>query len=155
MSEDFADITIILGEDKIQAHKMVLAAHSNAMAKMIEGNDTSELKINMRAPKEAYIELLRFIYNNTVKDLKKNLEYLLMLAKEFEVDGLRILCLMEINRAVRIKYGKFIGKNPKVPPTIMENDDKAIKFYKLLYDMDELFFDKKDYPTPSSSKLVN
>jgi hypothetical protein len=153
MSEKHSDVTILLGDDKIPAHKIILAAHSNALAKMIEGNQTNEISITMRAPKEAYIELFRFIYNSTIKNLKPNLESLLMLAKEFEVDELRNLCLMEIDRAVTVKYGKFVGKNPKVPASIMADDNKAIKFYKLLYDMDELIFDKKnDGPTPSSSK---
>lgn len=153
MSEKHADIKILLGNDKIPAHKVILAAHSKVLSKMIEGNKTNEIEIIMRAPKEAYIELFRFLYNNTIKNLKPNLEPLLMLAKEFEVDELRTLCLMEIDRAVTVKYGKFISKNPKVPASIMSDDSKAMKFYKLLYEMDELIFEKSnDCPTPSSSK---
>lgn len=153
MSENFADVTIIIGDDKIPAHKVILAAHSKVLAKMIEESQANEIVIAKKAPKEAYIELIRFIYNATIKRLKENLEPLLMLAKEFEIEELRMLCLMEIDRAINAKYTKFIGKNPKLPESIMNDDNKAIKFYRLLYDMDELIYDKNnDGPTPSSSK---
>lgn len=154
MSDKCSDFKIILGEEVIPSHKVILAAHSKVFERMLNETDSSELKLNMRASREAYIELLRFCYNNTIKNLKQHLEDLIMLAKEFEVEGLRNLCLLEVAHSIEMKYKK-ISSHTQVPTSIITDEEKAFKFYKLLNEMTDLINGKKEAnPTPSSSKYV-
>lgn len=152
MSELASDVSILLDEEKIPAHKVILAAHSSVFAKILEDANVTELTIKMCAPREAYIELFRFIYNNTIKDLKTYLEPLIKLATDYDVQGLRTLCHLELIRIIRVKFNK-ISPNSQVPSHIVANDEKALRFYKALQEVEAIMNeDRVQQPTSSSSR---
>lgn len=143
MSHSFADLTIILGDDHIPAHKFILAAHSSVFAEMLRRDDVTELKIKMDGPKEAYIELFRYIYNGTVKQLNPYLIPLMNLAQEYEVKGLQELCRLEVNRANNALYGRNLER-PHIPADVLSDMDKCLKLNQLLREIDELFNGNKN-----------
>lgn len=153
MSEKYSDIELLLGDDsKIHAHKIMLIAQSKSFKKMLnEDMSITELKLEMRYPKDIYIEFFRFLYNNTIKDLKKNLDALISLAIEFEVEGLKSLCHLEVISIITDEFNKLTKCTRPIPNHILMDFEKTQKFRQMLSDM-KMFMKKTS--SVSTSKVA-
>jgi BTB/POZ domain len=155
MNEKFSDITLNIGEDKVPAHKAILVTQSKFFEKVLaEDPDISEFTFQKHAEKEVYIEFLRFMYNNSIKDLEKNFNALLEFAFEYESEGLKKLCHLEIVSRVTGLFGRLTNRTRSVPLHILKDFEKVQKFHKMLLEMKELMRANAQEPIekePSSS----
>ena len=97
-----SDITFVIGDgkDEVQAHRAVLAARSDFFNAMFKPGGMSESKkevIEIQGHSlSTFQRLIEFIYTNTVRDIEKvessELIALLMLANEYLVEDLRVMC---------------------------------------------------------------
>ncbi|XP_043276646.1 speckle-type POZ protein-like [Venturia canescens] len=90
-----SDITFVLGDKELLAHKAILAAQSKVFEKMFV--------TAMREKKEKHIEIndtevevfekfLNFLYTGSLNDVENNVEEMLMLADYYEVSVLKTIC---------------------------------------------------------------
>ena len=107
-SGDYSDVTLILGDQKIPAHKAVLSARSGYFAAAFKENPgTSELLVNFKeAVKEetsnkqtppqftadVFQDLLRYIYTGKVQSLDRLAVELLQAAVHFQIPSLVAIC---------------------------------------------------------------
>lgn len=94
-----SDFKFIVEGQEFHIHKNILAARSPVFHKMFTGNfqekkgKTSEI---FDASKEAFSELMRFIYVGKIRDLEKHVEELLGLADRYEVSDLQKVCELKL-----------------------------------------------------------
>ena len=98
-----SDVTFIVGEERteILAHRAVLSARSDFFAAMFKPGGMCEsmktiIEIQGQYSSSTFHRLLEFVYSNAVRDLDKiessELISLLMLANEYLLEDLRVLC---------------------------------------------------------------
>ncbi|XP_071580448.1 protein roadkill-like [Temnothorax nylanderi] len=91
---EFSDITVLVGERKIQAHKAILAAQSRVFSAMLK-SEMSEKQTNYVKIEdidyETAREMLRFIYTGKVENLGKITD-LLFAAEKYELTKLKVIC---------------------------------------------------------------
>ncbi|KAH9387895.1 hypothetical protein TYRP_009094 [Tyrophagus putrescentiae] len=109
-SGDYSDVTLILGDQKIPAHKAVLSARSGYFAAAFKENpETSELSVNfeekpakqgetsskqtpLQFTAEVFQDLLRYIYTGKVQSLDRLAVELLQAAVHFQIPSLVAIC---------------------------------------------------------------
>lgn len=88
-NKKFSDITIVLGETKIQAHKAILAARSPVFESLFMENSTT-IEINDVQP-EIFRTLLQYIYTDELKNID-NANELLIAATKYNLEELKAEC---------------------------------------------------------------
>ena len=99
-SAKHADVTFLVGKEKIKAHKAILAAQSNYFDKMFDSGmrecAKNEVEIHDAEPSE-FKELLRFLYSGlTPENLPEIALSLLPLANRYEAMELKDMCVEAI-----------------------------------------------------------
>ena len=87
---DFTDVTLFCGDgNQIRAHKVVLAASSPTLQKMLKRSQHSQPMIYMRGLKsEDLSAMIDFLYGGEANVLQENLDSFLALADELQLKGL-------------------------------------------------------------------
>ena len=89
-SKEFSDITLACeGEQKIEAHKVVLASASPVFREILKTTKKYNTMVYMRGMKAEDLKIIvDFIYQGEVNILQENLENFLALADELQLRGL-------------------------------------------------------------------
>ena len=89
--QDFADVTLACeGGQKIEAHKVILAASSPVLQNLLNLNKHPHPLIYMRGMKsEDLSAIIDFLYYGSANVYQENLESFLSIAEEFQLKGLR------------------------------------------------------------------
>jgi len=88
--KDFADVTLVCKDGKVEAHKVILSARSTFFQKILKENPHSKPLIYLRGVKYSELNsVLRFVYCGEASIATANLDSFLALAEELEVKGLR------------------------------------------------------------------
>ena len=88
--KEFADVTLICGDGKVDAHKVILSAGSTFFKKILKENHHSKPLIYLKGVKFSELNsVLRFVYHGEANIAMANLSSFLALAEELEVKGLR------------------------------------------------------------------
>ena len=89
--QDFADVTLACEDgQKIEAHKVILAASSPVLQNLLNLNKHPHPLIYMRRMKsEDLSAILDFLYYGSANVYQENLESFLFIAEEFQLKGLR------------------------------------------------------------------
>lgn len=97
--DQLSDFKFIVEGQEFPIHKNILAARSPVFLKMFTGDflekNGTQSEI-LDASKEAFDELIRFIYTGEIVDLEKNVEELLGLADRYEVSDLQKVCELKL-----------------------------------------------------------
>ncbi|XP_058801018.1 protein roadkill-like [Phymastichus coffea] len=105
-SEIYSDVSFIIGEKKIRAHKNILTTRSQVFEQLFANHETAEKKRSLVGVKdvryEAMREMLRFIYTGKVNDLDKMPVELLKAAEKYALPGLK--AIVEKTLAQKIKF---------------------------------------------------
>ncbi|XP_058788568.1 speckle-type POZ protein-like [Phymastichus coffea] len=94
-SEEFSDVSIIVGCREFKVHKAILAARSPVFLAMFKHNmkEKTESIVEIDDIDERVMrELLRFIYAERVDRLQEFAHDLLAAAEKYSLDGLKIMC---------------------------------------------------------------
>merc|ERR1719209_372432 len=88
--QDFADVTLVCGDGKVESHKVILSAGSTFFQKILKENPHSKPLIYLRGVKFSELNsVLGFVYHGEASIATANLSSFLALAEELEVKGLR------------------------------------------------------------------
>ena len=88
--KEFADVTLICGDGKVDAHKVILSAGSTFFKKILKENHHSKPLIYLKGVKFSELNsVLDFVYHGETRIAPANLSSFLALAEELEVKGLR------------------------------------------------------------------
>ena len=83
---DFADVTLVCKEGKVEAHKVILSAGSTFFQKILKENPHSHPLIYLKGVKLSELNsVLRFVYCGEASIAIENLDSFLALAEELEV----------------------------------------------------------------------
>jgi len=98
---NFCDITLIVGEEKINCHKFQLARRSEVFEAMFNHNDTKENQVNEVEIKDFNAETVKdfvdFLYNGEPEDKGRCYDLdLLALADKYNVGILKTACEKEL-----------------------------------------------------------
>lgn len=92
--EKFTDVTVMVGEKQIKAHKAMLAIHSPVFDAMLS-SDMQESRQNVinivDFDYEVVQEMLTYIYSDTAPNMHKLADRLLIAADKYELDKLKAL----------------------------------------------------------------
>lgn len=98
-NDEFSDVTIIIEDNEIQAHKVVLAARSTVFASLLrsdssEGNNTNSSTIEINDVKlNVFKELLRYIYTDNINSIDSTMaKELLVAAIKYDLEELKSTC---------------------------------------------------------------
>ena len=107
--QDFADVTLACEDgQRIEAHKVILAASSPVLQKLLKHNKHPHPLIYMRGMKsENLFAIIDFLYYGTANVFQENLDSFLSIAEEFELKG-----LMGQGNNTREKKSDEIGSQP-------------------------------------------
>ena len=87
--KDFTDVTLACSDNQVEAHKVVLAASSSFLKRILKKNPHSHPLIYLKGIKMSDVEaVLKFIYQGEVNVEEGNLNNFLKVAEELEVKGL-------------------------------------------------------------------
>lgn len=107
LSQKFCDVTFIVGDKKLCAHKVVLASKSQTFARLFEANQKQVIEIT-DIDYNVFIELLRFVYTRTMRDIKEMAKRLFVAADKYGLNDLKNLCadalVKEISKSNAIEY---------------------------------------------------
>lgn len=135
-----SDSTIMLGDDQIPAHKVVLSSQSNILKNMLlNDKECNNIEIKMRYDKECYVNFLRFFYTGTIKDLKQNLDAYNSLAIEYDVKGLINICHMEYLSIVNNQLMNLTKIQRQIPDHIASDSQKIRKMLDCVIEFKEIF----------------
>ena len=100
----FSDFTISCGSEKFQCHKVVLANRSDVFARLLTSKDWTENKKNLFQINDhdpaVVKQMLEFVYSNRIPDGTECSVELLVIADQFNLQGLIQLCESEISKKV-------------------------------------------------------
>ncbi|XP_057321496.1 speckle-type POZ protein B-like [Microplitis mediator] len=96
-SQDFSDVTLVVGEVKIPAHKVILSAHSPVFSRMLQSEmrESKENIINIKeVDAEIILEMLHYFYTGETKASHDSETALKMLevADMYQTTELRDIC---------------------------------------------------------------
>ena len=88
--QDFADVSLACEDgQRIEAHKVILAASSPVLQKLLKNNKHPHLLIYMRGMKsENLFAIIDFLYYGMANVFQENLDSFLSIAEELELKGL-------------------------------------------------------------------
>ncbi|KAL9890831.1 protein roadkill-like isoform 1-T3 [Glossina fuscipes fuscipes] len=95
VNEKCSDVALVVGENELKAHKLILSARSEVFAAMFE-HEMEESKLNRVVitdiHQEVLKEMLNFIYTGKVFNLNKLAQGLLAAADKYALEGLKMMC---------------------------------------------------------------
>ncbi|XP_057339876.1 speckle-type POZ protein-like [Microplitis mediator] len=100
-----SDIELIVGEEKFQAHKLVLMVRSPVFRAMLttDMRENREKTITIKDMKsEVFKSMLEFIYTDKVSDLDDVAEQLLEAADKYQIPTLKEICTASLCKSVII-----------------------------------------------------
>jgi len=100
---DLADVTLVVGEAEIRAHKCVLSARSPVFAKMFGSGmrETKENTVKIPYVEEEVMEMfVKFVYTLNFENMEHNAEELLILADKYCVPALRLSCEEHLGKSL-------------------------------------------------------
>lgn len=95
LNDEFSDFTLIVEDQKLRVHKVILAGHSDVFKAMFKHNVTGMNKNVLTIPDiplEIFRELLRFIYTGRIEVISDNVGRLLAAAQRYRINGLKDKC---------------------------------------------------------------
>lgn len=104
-SEAFSDITFVVEEKKIHAHKAILVSRSPVFQVMLQcyTKESQDNTLEISGMKyEVMKELLRFMYVGRVNDIDKQATELLKAADKYSVAGLKAMCETVLYKSLTI-----------------------------------------------------
>ncbi|KAK0161322.1 hypothetical protein PV327_009803 [Microctonus hyperodae] len=111
MNKKFSDVTLILQDEKIPGHKIILSAKSPVFAKILDYDDdnnneeqnnlNNEIIINDSKP-EIFKTMLYYVYTNEIKDIDKVELDLIWTANKYKVKGLSEICEKKLCKKIII-----------------------------------------------------
>ncbi|XP_001602264.2 speckle-type POZ protein-like isoform X1 [Nasonia vitripennis] len=91
----YADVGLLVGDDRFEVHKALLSARSRVFAAMFEHDmkekQQSEVRI-LDIEKEVLEELIRFLYTGRVKEIDTIAPGLLAAADKYALNDLKLMC---------------------------------------------------------------
>ena len=101
--EDFSDVTLTCdGDNRIEAHKVILAASSSFFSRLLKQNKHPHPLIYMRGMGNNQLsEVVNFIYYGEVNIYEENIEEFLTLAEELQLKGLNNSETSKLNHKTR------------------------------------------------------
>ncbi|CAI6349429.1 unnamed protein product [Macrosiphum euphorbiae] len=102
----FCDVTFVVGEKKMAAHKVILASHSNYFDKMFTGNfkDTNWLELkNVEITPDSLELLLDFLYTSQLTINDSNVQDLLIASNFLLLNDVKKECLNYIEQTIDIE----------------------------------------------------
>lgn len=97
-SDEFSDVTLVVGRKKFPAHKAILATASNYFQRMFYGGAWREgagEEVELQEEpdcKEEFEMFLRYFYSGSVDVTRETVKPILTLADKYDVEGLREIC---------------------------------------------------------------
>ena len=106
-TENYSDVTLCLGDEKIPAHKVILASKSPVFDKMFS-TDMSESRSNeAKVPNdirlEVFNELLKFIYTGQVEKLEELALEIFKAAHFYQIEDLKLICEHVLRKTFKIE----------------------------------------------------
>lgn len=92
--EIFSDVTLVIDNNEIRAHKAILASRSSVFRKLLTSdlyNSSNIIPITDVEPR-VFKEVLRYMYVGRVEHIEKLSQKLLMAANKYNVKGLKSMC---------------------------------------------------------------
>ena len=110
LCSDFTDVTLACeGTQRIEAHKVVLAASSPVFKEILKATKTFSPLVYMRGIKtKDLVSIVDFIYHGEVNILQEDLADFLALAEELQIKGLR----GEVERPIDQKENQVVSFAP-------------------------------------------
>ena len=110
--KDFFDVTLVCGEEQIDAHKMILSASSSFFKNLFRRNHHQHPLIVLKGVKFSELSaLLQFVYQGEVNVSKEDLTSFLEAAQELKIHGLTND--LQNEEAARQKQKQTKTKSPK------------------------------------------
>lgn len=113
-NESFSDITLVVGNVEIKAHKVILVAQSPVFAAMFQHGEFAESMNNLVKIEDiepnVVKEMLQFLYTGKSPNLETMADNLLAAADKYGIERLKILCekslcsLLSVETAARTLY---------------------------------------------------
>lgn len=101
-NEDLCDFTFIINDERIPVSKFILSARSPVFNRMFTSefqekyHNTQNLESTFT--KEAFKELIRYIYVSEVRELSKHVFELLQASDYYQIESLKKICEEELHR---------------------------------------------------------
>ena len=92
--KQFTDVDVLVGQNKLQAHRVVLSARSPVFKTLIN-NTGRNLTINEDVDFSVVQQLLKYLYTGTL-EISANNKQLLELAKMYQVETLKEICQLAV-----------------------------------------------------------
>ncbi|XP_065085457.1 protein roadkill-like [Ochlerotatus camptorhynchus] len=93
--EKYTDVIIVVGEQKIKAHKNILAVRSAVFAAMFDSDMEESAQNHVTITDldyEVVEQMLRYMYTGEAPRLKSMADHLLVAADKYSLDSLRVMC---------------------------------------------------------------
>lgn len=101
----FSDVTIIINNKKLKAHKSILVSRSSVFSAMFSSNmkESRENIIKITdIDYDAMKEVLRFMYCGRVKHLDKLTKHILKAADKYDIINLKIMCEETLKKSINL-----------------------------------------------------
>lgn len=105
-SQSYSDVILCLGDEKIPAHKVILASKSPVFDKMFS-TDMVEAKSNVAKVNnitlDVFQELLRFMYTGKVEKIDKLAVDIFKAAHFYQIEHLKLLCENALRKTLTVE----------------------------------------------------
>ncbi|XP_043287929.1 speckle-type POZ protein B-like [Venturia canescens] len=91
----FCDVTFLLGDQELPAHKAIVASQSKVLETMFLNENTEEKKTVVRindTSAEVFKEFLNYLYTGGINDLEDITKEMIQVANTYQVTELKTLC---------------------------------------------------------------
>ena len=93
-NQTHCDVTFLIGDKKLPAHKVLLHGRSRVFAELFEHQITTENVVKIDDVKhEVFGEMLKYIYTNNSEQIPNMAEELLVAAEKYQIVDLKELCV--------------------------------------------------------------
>ncbi|XP_075145770.1 speckle-type POZ protein-like [Haematobia irritans] len=101
-----SDIIFVIDKEEIQAHKAILAIHSNVFKamfehKQLEENKTNRVVVNDVEP-DVFKEVLRFIYSRKCEKINQIAPELFTVADKYDLKQLKAICVSHMEKKLSV-----------------------------------------------------
>ena len=114
--KDFFDVTLVVGETQVSAHKVILAASSQFFRKVLKANPHQHPLLYLRGVKhKELLSILSFMYRGQVNIAQEELSQFLAVAEDLQVKG---LTQSQSHSQSHTNVNKNIPRPEKIAPAI-------------------------------------
>jgi len=112
--KDFFDVTLVVGETQVSAHKVILAASSQFFRKVLKANPHQHPLLYLRGVKhKELLSILSFMYRGQVNIAQEELSQFLAVAEDLQVKG-----LTQSQSHTNVNVNKNVPRPEKIAPAI-------------------------------------